>query len=73
MNLPKNHRKLADVIAPFGLTYVQRGSHYGIVDGQGHFVASVASTPSDMHFARQTIRHLVRDGILPQELRKVKF
>jgi hypothetical protein len=73
MRHTKTHRKLAEVLAPYGLTYADQGRHYSIVNRQGNYVTSVAASPSDPHFARQTIRYLVRAGLVPDDLRKVKF
>jgi hypothetical protein len=70
--MSKPHKKLADVIGKYGLTLELGKGHYEIKKG-GKYITSVSSTPSDPHFARQTIRCLVRDGHLPIEAKTIKF
>lgn len=73
MNRIKEHKALADLIAPYGLTMVRERKHFSIRDGKGNYVTTVSHSPSDPHFARQTIRQLVRMGRVPESVKGVKI
>ena len=73
MNRVKEHKALAEAIAPYGLTMVKDRKHFSIRDREGNYVTSVSHSPSDPHFARQTIRQLVRIGRVPETLKGVKI
>ena len=72
MNRVSEHRRLEEFIKPYGLTMTRERKHYAIrkVDA---YVATVSHSPSDPHFARQTIRDLVRKGYLPVSVKGVKI
>jgi len=72
MNRVKEHKALETLIGRYGLEMVRERKHYSIRKG-GNYVATVSHSPSDPHFARQTIRDLVRKGYLPEEVKGVKI
>lgn len=72
MNYVKEHKRLQALIESHGLTYERGRKHYEIRKG-GQYVATVSHSPSDMHFARQAVRDLVRKGLLPDSVKAVKF
>ena len=71
--MSKSHKALEVAIRPYGLVLVKERKHYAIRDQRGNFISSVSHSPSDPHFARQTVRELVKVGRLPEELKRVKF
>lgn len=72
MNRVKEHKALADLIRPYGLEMVRERKHYSIRRGDA-YVATVSHSPSDPHFARQTVRDLVRKGYLPESVKGIKI
>lgn len=71
MNRVKEHKALAELIRPYGLTMERERKHYSIRKGDA-YVATVSHSPSDQHFARQVIRDLVRKGYLPESVKGAK-
>jgi len=72
MNRIKEHKALEELIRPYGLTMTRERKHYAIRKGDA-YDATVSHSPSDPHFARQTIRDLVRKGYLPDSVKGVKI
>lgn len=70
--MSKQHKALAELIGKYGLTLEKGRKHYAILK-DGKQVTSVSSSPSDPYFARQTVRCLVRDGLLPESVKGTKF
>lgn len=75
MNRTKERRQLKELLEAHGMTIEQRGNgnpHYVIMKGS-KAVASNSHSPSDPHAFRQTVRVLVRQGLLPESAKRVKF
>ena len=60
-------------IKPYGLYVSQsEGKHYAIVNDSGKRVATLSST-GDPNACRQAIRDLVRAGLVPSAVKRLKF
>jgi hypothetical protein len=73
MNRVKEHKALESLIRQYGLTVERRRKHYVVEDSKGNAVTTISHSPSDPHFARQTVRVLVSRGYLPVSAKNVKF
>lgn len=64
-NRRTDRRKLARLLRPIGYEIAPGRKHYKIIDGDGHRIYSFASTPSDAYWYENTIKDLVKMGVLP--------
>lgn len=69
--MSKAHKRLNEVLNGYKLSLVEGKNHMKVVDASGKYITSVSASPSDPYFARQTIRALVRDGHLPESVKKL--
>lgn len=64
---------LANLLQGYGLRLEHGGKHYLVKDARDKLLTSVATSPSDPYFARQTVRYLVRCGALPESCRSARL
>lgn len=65
-------KRYADTIKPFGLTLESGKKHHKVKDASGRTVATVSGT-GETNALRQSIRDLARQGLVPNETRRIKF
>lgn len=65
-------RQLQDLIKPYGLRVVE-GAHRKIVNQAGQAVYSFSGTPGCEFFAENTLRDLVRKGLVPATLKRQRI
>jgi hypothetical protein len=65
-------KSLRKSFTPFGLEIVS-GDHCKVVNSSGRIIYHFGGSPSDINFARQMIRDLVRSGDLPKKAKRIKI
>lgn len=68
----KSLKRYVDTIKPHGLTLETGSKHHKVKDSAGRTVATVSGT-GEANALRQSIRDLARQGLVPNEARRVKF
>lgn len=69
----KMYQSLSKLLKQHQLSLEQsQNGHYLIKSGE-HTVGSFAGTPRTLNGVKETIRELVRDGVLPPETKRLKF
>lgn len=69
--MDKRTKEFAKVMKGYGLT-VEEGNKHFHIRKNGALVGTLAHT-GEQNVYRQVVRDLVRDGVLPQEVKRLKF
>jgi hypothetical protein len=57
----------------YRIASARRSGHMHVLNAEGKHVYSFSGSPSCPHFATNTVRHMVRLGLLPERLRRAKI
>lgn len=68
----KSMKKYATAIKPHGLTVEHAKKHYIVRDNAGKLVATVSGT-GETNALRQSVRDLWRAGLVPDDVKRIKF